>query len=134
MFVSWIDGEAQNPSMLVTGCFNRVGKYLFVLSFVKPAAVRICRANLNFLLRFAGGFSGRIGIIVVILVLQRFLSMCDPVFIQLFLQLLFVEKSFFLYDLLLELVAIGTSFYMGCIDKYFTRINQSGVDTGLQKL
>ena len=134
MFVSWIDGEAQNPSMLVTDCFNRVGKYLFVLSFVKPAAVRICRANLNFLLRFAGGFSGRIGIIVVILVLQRFLSMCDPVFIQLFLQLLFVEKSFFLYDLLLELVAIGTSFYMGCIDKYFTRINQSGVDTGLQKL
>ena len=63
-----------------------------------------------------------------------FLSMCDPVFINLFLQLLFVEKSFFLSDLLLELVAIGTSFYMGCIDNYFTRINQSGIDTGLQKL
>lgn len=58
MFVSWIDGESQNPSMLVTSCFNRVGKYLFVLSFVKPAAVWICRANRNFLLLFAGGFSG----------------------------------------------------------------------------
>ena len=60
--------------------------------------------------------------------------MCDPVLINFFLQLLFIEKSFFLYDLLLELVAVSTSLYMGCIDKYFTWIYQPCIDAGLQNL
>ena len=60
--------------------------------------------------------------------------MCDPVFINFFLQLLFIEKSFFLYNFLLELVAVGTSLYMGRIDKYFTWIYQPCINTGLQNL
>ena len=69
MFVSTVDCESKNPSMLVTGGFNRIGEYLFVFPLVKPAAVWICRADFYFFLRFAVRFSGRIVIIVVILLL-----------------------------------------------------------------
>jgi hypothetical protein len=50
MFISTVDCESKNPSMLVTGSFNRIGEYLFVFPFVKPATVRICRTDLYFLL------------------------------------------------------------------------------------
>ena len=82
--------------MLVAGCLYCVSKYLFVFSFVEPATVRICRADFYLLLRLAAGFTGRRIVVIVILVLQRFLSVSNPVFIDFFPELLFIEQSFFL--------------------------------------
>jgi hypothetical protein len=102
-----------------------------VLPFVKPAAVRIGCADFDFFFRSAARFSGRWIIVIVILVLQRLLSVSNPVFIDLFLQLLFIEQRFLLNCFLLQFVAVGTRLYMGGVNKHFTRINQTCINTFL---
>ena len=102
-----------------------------MLPLVEPTAVRIGCAVFYLFFRSAARFSGRWIVVIFILVSQRFLSVSNPVFIDLFLQLLLIEQSFFLNCFLLQFVAVGTSLYMGGVNKHFTRINQTCINTFL---
>ena len=64
-----------------------------MLAFVEPAAVRIGCADLYLFLRSAARFSGRWIVVIVILVLQWFLSVSQTILIDLFLKLFLVEKE-----------------------------------------
>ena len=96
MLISRVNRVAKDPSILITGCFYCIRKYVFMFTLTEPSAFRVCGTALDcfgilrdILWEFLWAVSGRWRIIIVILVIIFFfewlLSMSFPVFIDFFL-------------------------------------------------
>ena len=75
MLISGMHAVSEDPPVLIAGGLHSIGKDLLVFSFVKPAAVRI-RSTFFDLFSSSGG---TVLWIVILLFLQRFLSVCFPI-------------------------------------------------------
>ena len=123
--------HAQNEAVFIAGGMGFVGKLPLMLAFYEHSAVRVCGRN-GLFLRLAA--LGRLGIIVIIAVLNRLLAQLPAFCIYFFPELSGIDLSRFCHLLLLVLLLVGAGLDVGSIDKNNTGIDHAVVERLVQDM
>ena len=123
--------HAQNEAVFIAGGMGFVGKLPLMLAFYEHSAVRICGGNGLFL-----GLAtlGRLGVIIVIAVLNRLLAQLPAFCIYFFPELSGIDLSRFCHLLLLELLLVGAGLDVGSVDENDAGIDHSVVERLVQDM